>query len=44
MDDNDIILVMAICKLMGKDVTEKDVEKEFQIAWKRLNQSRRATN
>ena len=36
MDESDVILALAICDLLGKSVTPKDVEKAFEKAKKRL--------
>lgn len=39
MDDHDIILVMAICELLGKSVAPKDVEKAIEKAREKLERS-----
>jgi hypothetical protein len=39
MDDKDMILAMAICDLLGKSVTGKEVEKAFEAARKKLERS-----
>ena len=36
MDENDMVLAMAICELLGKTVEPKDVEKAFNVARKKL--------
>jgi len=36
MDDRDVILALAICDLLGKSVTPRDVEKAFEKAKKQL--------
>ncbi len=36
MNDHDIILAMAICQLLGKSVTPKDVEKAIEKAEERF--------
>lgn len=36
MDEEDMILALAICDLLGKSVAPKDVEKAYEIAKKRL--------
>jgi hypothetical protein len=41
MTDDDIVLAMAICELLEKSVTQKDIENAVDWARKRLNQSRR---
>jgi hypothetical protein len=40
-EDDVIILAMAVCELLGKSVTEKDVKKAIDKAEERLKQSRR---
>jgi two-component SAPR family response regulator len=40
MDDHDMVLALAICDLLEKSVTPKDVEKAFERAKKRLELSR----
>jgi hypothetical protein len=39
MDNNDMILAVAICELLGKSVTETDVKKAFEAARKKLERS-----
>jgi hypothetical protein len=41
MTEKEIILAIAICELLGKSVSEKDVRKAVEKAEKRLDQSRR---
>jgi hypothetical protein len=41
MKDQEIILAMAICELLGESVSEKDIRKAVEKAKKRLDQSRR---
>lgn len=40
MDDHEIILALAICDLLGKSVTPKQVQSAFEKAAKRLELSR----
>jgi hypothetical protein len=40
MNEKDVILALAICDLLGKSVTPKEVEKAFEKAEKRLELSR----
>lgn len=39
MNDHDIILALAVCQLLGKSVTPKDVEKAIEDVEKRLERS-----
>jgi hypothetical protein len=39
MDDHDMILALAICDLLEKSVTPRDVEKAFERAKKSLERS-----
>lgn len=41
MDEDDVILALAICDLLGKSVTAKDVEKAIEKVRKRLEAARR---
>ncbi len=41
MKDENVILAMAICEILGKSISEKDVLKAMDKAKKRLDQSRR---
>ena len=40
MDDNEMILALAICSLLGKSVTPKDVERAIEQVEKRLELNR----
>jgi hypothetical protein len=40
MNDHDITLALAICNLLGKSVTVKDVEKAIEQVEKRLEFNR----
>jgi hypothetical protein len=36
MDENDMVLALAICELLGQSVSPSDVEKAFEKARKKL--------